>query len=195
MQPVNLLSKLNAKTVNFNSVGGGGFDALIQGDIAAVMMACDAPDLIWAYLFSHYDTGLSYDKYVKRVDEVKIKGELKEVERWERVRVSCSLNSFAHMLKPWIYANYLNWIDEPDMIKATQKAATAQDEISHGLALFLSVDPTEEVRMAKYFRPVKVDTFRRKYKRFAIHASRKLFPQMVKLENQIRRFTEFEENI
>jgi len=195
MQPENFLSKLNAKTVNFNGVGGGGFDSLIQGDLAAVMMACDAPDLIWAYLFSHYDTGLSYDKYVKRIDEVKIKGELKEVERWERVRVSCSLNSFAHMLKPWIYSNYLNWMDEPDMIKAAQKASTAQDEISHGLALFLSLDPTEEVRMSKYFRPIKADTFRRKYKGFAKYASKKLFPKMVRLENQIRQFTQFEENI
>jgi hypothetical protein len=195
MQPVNFLGKLNAKTSNWNGLGGGGFDALIQGDLAAVMMACDAPDLIWSYLFSYYDTGLSYDKYVKRVDNITTKDGTKPIQRWERVRVSCSLNSFAHMIKPWIYSNYLNWIDEPDMIKATQKAARAQDEISHGLALFLSVDPAEEVRLGKYFKPIKVDTFRRKYKRFAIHASRKLFPKLLNLENQIRIFTENENNI
>lgn len=195
MQPVNFLGKLNAKTSNWDGLGGGGFDVLIQGDLAAVMMACDAPDLIWSYLFSHHDTGLSYDKYVKQLVTKKIKGKTVEELEWVRVRVSCSLNSFAHMLKPWIYQNYLAWLDEPDMLKAVHKASTAQDEISHGLALYLSLNPKEEDRISKYFKPIKPDTFRRKYKKFAVAASRKLFRQMKELENQIREFTQNEQNI
>ena len=192
MRPETIASILNAQTVNLNSTGGGGFESINGCDIGAVMMAIDADELIWAYLFSHYDIGLSYNKYVKRYTMIKVKGETREIMEYDRVTVSCSLNNFASLLPPWIYSQWLNWSND-DMPERIQKAATAANEINHGLALYLSENPTEENRIAKYFRPMQGDTFRRKYKRFAVMASRKLYPQMVDLSKKIHEFTKNEQ--
>lgn len=204
MKGETFMNGMNAKTSNWNATGGSVWDALIQGDRVAVMMACDAPDLIWAYAFSFNDTGLSYDLYRQKGYKFKRLADYhKEVEQgvckfkteneYERVNVSCSMDAFAHMLKPWIYSKYYEWCDSDPLPKRIQKAARASEEINKGLALYLSKNPKEEVRIAKYFRPIPATTFDRKYKKFAIMASRNLYRQLTDLGNQIAEFTKKEE--
>lgn len=187
---------MNAKTANLDGLGGGGFDALIQGDIGAVMMACPAHPLIWAYLFSYYDVGMGYDKYVQTVSIEKVKGKRVELTSYKRVYVSHSFNEFESMLSDWVFKNYLEYrINQgDDMVKALDRATTASEEITHGLASYLSDKPKEEVRIAKYFEPIKPDTFRRKYKSFSIKASRKLFHELCQLCKKIELYIENEQN-
>lgn len=207
MKAETFINKMNAKTANLDGLGGGGFDALIQGDIGAVMMACPAHPLIWSYLFSYYDVGLSYDKFVLvdwNVERFPVENEDGEVvfyklryeEKYQRVHVSNSLNEFSRMLEDWVFKNYLECrINQgDDMVKALERATTASEEITHGLASYLSDKPKEEVRIAKYFKPVKPDTFRRKYKSFSIKASRKLFHELCQLCKKIELYIENEQN-
>ena len=156
------------------------------------MMAIEADELTWAYFFSYYDIGLSYNTFTREYIEVKTKDGTVEKTTYKRETVSQSLNLFEQRLKPWIYHQWLNWSDLP-MPERIQKAATAADEISKGLALYLSKNPKEEVRIAKYFRPIPATTFDRKYKKFAIMSSRKLFPKIVSLSNKIHEYTKKEE--
>lgn len=196
MKAETFINKMNAKTANLDGLGGGGFDALIQGDIGAVMMACPAHPLIWSYLFSYYDVGMGYDKYVETVTIEKVKGKQVEFTSYKRVYVSHSFNEFESMLSDWVFKNYLEYrINQgDDMVKALDRATTASEEITHGLASYLSDKPKEEVRVAKYFKPVKPDTFRRKYKSFSIKASRKLFHELCQLCKKIELYIENEQN-
>ena len=178
MKSESVASILNPQTVNLMSSGGGGFESIIAGDLYGVFTACEADPLTWAYLFSYYDIGLSYDRFIPQ-----------ENGDYTRVHVSNSLNEFSRMLEDWVFKNYLEWLREDDMIKALEKATTASDEISEGLALYLSKKPKEEIRIAQYFRPVNRETFRRKYKKFAIKASRHFFQKLVNLSNQIDEYT------
>lgn len=190
---------LNPGTTNLDSLGGGGFEAITGGDIGAVMLSIDAPPLIWAYLFSYYDIGLSYNKYTAHVNTHEIKdkstGKIKEVEviRYERSTVSCSLNAFSQLLGEWVYSAWLNWSHEA-MAERVKKAAKASDEVTSGLAKYLSLDPQEEVRIAKYFKPMPSTSFDRKYRNFSIMASKRLFPKMKDLSNKIHQLTKNEEN-
>ncbi len=207
MKAESFLNGLNPSTADLYSSGGGGWDALIHGDRVAIMMACDAPDLIWAYAFSYNNTGLDYDMYrqvgykfnrlSKYDEEMEQEVCLISSERqYERVKVSCSLDAFAYMLKPWIYKNFYDWLRyEDNQVKRINLASEASEKINKGLALYLSTKPKEEVRMAKYFKPIPSTTFDRNYKKFAIKASRILFSQLNDLKNQIEDFTENEQNI
>lgn len=197
-------SILNPQTPNLMSSGGGGFDAIIAGDIYGVMSACEADPLTWAYLFSHYDIGLSYDRFdlvdyelkktpiysnqIGQSDEV-IGYKVRYQEIYKRVTVSNSLNEFERLLKDWIYHSYLDWVGEKNIYKALEKATTAVDDIAHGLALYLSKDPKKETRIAKFFKPMHHEKFKRNYYKFAIMASRVLYKKMEKLSNQIHEYT------
>lgn len=189
---------LNAGTTNLDSLGGGGFETITGGDIGSVMLAIDAPPLIWAYFFSYYDIGLSYNKYITHVSTHEQKdretGDVKEVEviRYERSTVSCSLNAFKHLLPEWIFSTWLNW-SRDDMPKRIEKAHKAADELPDGLARYLSIDPLEQVRIAKYFKPMPSTSFDRKYRNFAIMASKKLYPEIQDLGKKIHRYTKNEE--
>jgi hypothetical protein len=192
-------SILNPQTPNLMSSGGGGFDAIIAGDIYGVMSACEADPLTWAYLFSHYDIGLSYDRFdlvdyklektpVYVGDD--ITGYTVRYERlYKRVKVSNSLNEFEKLLRTWVYNNYLDWIKEKNIYKALEKATAAVDDITHGLALYLSKDPKRETRIAGFFKPMHHEKFKRNYYKFAIMASRVLYRKMEKLSNQIHEYT------
>lgn len=194
MKAETMINKMNASTANWNGLGGGGFDALIQGDIGAVMMACQADPLTWAYLFSYHDIGSSYDRYIEQITYEKHKGKTIEYRQYKREHVSQSFNEFKTRLKDWIFKNYLEFrINKgDDMIKALERATNAADELSHGLAVYLSKDPKRESRIAPYFKPMHHEKFNRNYKTFSIKASRELFYRMVNLCNQIDRFLENE---
>ncbi|MCW8960182.1 MAG: hypothetical protein OQK29_01380 [Ignavibacteriaceae bacterium] len=197
MKAETFVNKMNAKTANWNGLGGGGFDALIQGDLGAVMMACQADPLTWAYLFSYHDIGSSYDKYTEQIVIEQHKGRAVEYKSYKRVHVSQSFNEFKNMLKDWIFSNYLQWrINKGDeMLKALERATNAVDDISHGLAVYLSKDPKNETRIAPYFKPMHHEKFKRNYRSFSIKASRHLFNRLVKLCQQIEEFVQNDENI
>lgn len=196
-------SILNPQTVNLMSSGGGGFDAIMATDLHGVMMACEADPLTWAYLFSYYSIGTSYDRFtlvdyeLKKTpiyaDDEVIAYKVRYQEIYKREHVSNSLIEFEHMLKDWIYGNYLDWIKEKNIYKALEKATTAADEISKGLAEYLSLKPLQETRIAPFFKPMHHQKFERHYKRFVINASRKLYPKMVNLSKQIDEYTKKEQ--
>lgn len=194
MKSETIASKLNPQTANLMSSGGGGFEAINGADIGAVMMAIDAPDLIWAYYFSYYDIGLSYDRYVREYTQIETKHGKIEQLSFRRENVSLSLNLFQSQLKTWIYSKFLNWCNGTPL-ERINKASIAADEISKGLALYLSTKPEETVRIAKYFRPMPSSTFDRKYRKFVIYANNCLFPKMTALSNKIDKFTKNEQDI
>lgn len=150
MKGETVASKLNPQTANLNSLGGGGFESIIGSDIGAVMMACDATPLIWSYFFAYHKIGFSYNKHIKCGDQYK------------RIEISYSFNDFAQNLEDWVFKNYFEWVLDDDPIKALNKATAASEEISKGLARYLSEKPKEEDRIWPFFKPVKIDTFRRK---------------------------------
>lgn len=209
MRGETVASVLNPQTCNLMSAGGGGVDSITSGDIQSAMLACEATPLIWAYYYSYHGIGLSYDKFTlvdweckktpiysydeEKDEDVIIAYKVRYEEIYEKVEVSNSLIEFESMLGDWIYSNYLDWLGEKNIYKAIKKATTAVEEITKGLARYLSENPKEENRIWPYFKPVKIDTFRRKYKKFAIMASRRLFHEMVVLSNQVDKFTKNKE--
>ena len=200
MKADQVASILNPQTCNLMTSGGGGVDALIAGDIAGVMMACEADPLTWAYLFSYFDIGLSYDKF-KTVDvEFKktavkdrngeiIAYKIRSQEIYKRVTVSNSLEEFKEKLKPWIYKNYLEWCMKVNKSNPIPKAAEAAEILPNGMAMFLSKTPLRETRIAPYFKPMHHNKFERDYKAFAIYASQKLYSRLSKLCQQIDYYT------
>lgn len=195
--------KMHPQTCNLMSSGGGGFEAIISGDIQALLMACEADPITWAYLFSYFDMGCSYDRWehvgwdvekvgVMKIHDAPISTSVRFTRNYKKIHVSCSIDEFSRMLKAYIYSHFLN-NTEGDMLKKIKKASAAADEISQGLAIYLSTNPSEMNRISKYFRPIKPDTFRRKYKRFAIKANKLLYSKLVDLVNQILFFYEEQE--
>ena len=195
-----IASILNPQTPNLMTSGGGGFDAIIAGDIAGVMMACEADPLIWSYLFSYFDIGLSYDRFtpvdvefkktpIKDRDGTVIAYKVRSQEVYKRETVSNSLEEFKEKLKPWIYKNYLEWCIRKGKVKPTEKAAEAVEELPNGLAMYLSKTPLRETRIAAYFKPMHHNRFQRSYKLFVIQASRQLYGRLSDLCRQIDRYT------
>lgn len=207
MRSETIASKLSPQNNLKERSGGNAFDAITSGDLYAVISACDATPLIFSYYAARFGLGKARTKHVKHIEVEKQKRVLDDkkitvdvhVTKYKKEIIDTALNEFASNLSTWIYSAYLNWSNEtdedgkPDMPKRIKLAATASDEISMGLARYLSDNPQDDEKISPYFKPIKPDTFRRKYKAFAHHAKNRLLPKLVELEKQIHEYTKKEQ--